>query len=442
MSERDILKIDVVERYMQGIVTAKEAAGELAVSERQMRRYVSASRMKGARGLLHGNRGKPCPWRISEDVRGRILSLMVDEYAEYNTSHIRDELEEEHGITLSYSSVWRLRRELGQSSPKKHRVKQHRARRNPAPREGQLVQVDGSKHIWLKEHGLSFVLIAFLDDATGKILGAVFREAEDAMGYLEVLDQVCHRYGIPQALYTDRHTIFQSPQKPTALQKARHEEPLTQVGTALARLGIRHITAQSPQAKGRVERLFGTLQDRLLNALRHQGVTTMAEANQFLKHFIPKHNRRFGREAANPEPAFSRWPEGLSAEHVFAAHYTRTVGNDNTVSLGGVKLPIPPGDRRRTYARATVDLYMHYKGTLTLEYQGECLVRYRHDPTIPIRLDHFVPAEPIAYAPTPELDPADLKECETIRRQPIKPDEFHPWRHMPLDVSRPRDPMG
>jgi len=436
MTERDIVRMNVVGRYLDKKVTAPEAAEELTVSERQFRRYVSAYRMKGAIGLLHGNRGKPSPRRIPDSVRKHVGELMLDQYREYNTSHIRDVLEEEHDINHSYSWVWRLRSELKQATPKKHRVKTHRTRRAPAEREGHLVQVDGSTHAWLKEQGLSFTLIAFLDDATGKILGAVFREAEDAVGYIQVLHHVCDTYGVPQALYADRHTIFQSPKKLTVLEKARHQEPLTQVGQVLASLGIRRIAAQSPQAKGRVERLFGTLQDRLVNELRHHGVTTMADANVFLTDFIRRYNAHFQRPAADPTAAFSTWPEGLSPQHVFACHYTRVVGNDNTVSFGGLKLPIPPGERRRTYARAKVDLYLHYQGTLTIEYQDRRLVRYQHDPAVPVRLDHFVPAEPIVYSSTPAPEPPETPNRDPEIRSVTRPDAFHPWRRTPLNPDR------
>lgn len=437
MTERDVLRIDVVNRYLDKKVNAIEAAGELLISERQFRRYVSACRMKGAMGMLHGNRGRPSPRRIPDSVRERVKALILGEYSQYNTSHIKDALKEEHDIDCSYSWVWRLRCELEQPTPRKHHAMTHRVRRTPAAREGQLVQVDGSTHVWLKEQGLSFTLIAFLDDATGKILGALFREAEDAVGYIQVLHQVCSLYGVPQALYADRHTIFQSPKKLTALQQARHEQPPTQLGAVLESLGIRRIAAQSPQAKGRVERLFGTLQDRLVKELDHHGVTNMDGANAYLSGFIRRYNARFQRTAVEPTPAYSAWPTGLSPQHVFAARYTRVVGNDNTVSFGGLKLPIPANNRRRTYARAKVDLFLHYTGMLTIEYQGERLVQYQHDHAVPVRLDHFVPAKPIVFAHTPTPEPVEIPAPVKPPRSVTKPDEFHPWRHMPLNLDRP-----
>ena len=157
----------------------------------------------------------------------------------------------------------------------------------------------------------------------------------------------------------------------------------------------------------------------------------MADANAFLAGFIRRYNARFQHPAADPTLAFSAWPAGLSPEHVFACHYTRLVANDNTVSFGGLKLPIPPGELRRTYARAEVDLVLHYSGTLTIEYQGRRLVRYQHDPSVPVRLDHFVPAEPIVYSPTPAPEPVETPNPQGGTRTVTKPAAFHPWRRMP-----------
>ena len=162
----------------------------------------------------------------------------------------------------------------------------------------------------------------------------------------------------------------------------------------------------------------------------------MTDANAFLPAFIRKFNARFQHDAADPTPAFSAWPVGLSPQHAFACHYTRVVGNDNTVSFGSLKLPVPPNQRRRTYARAKVDLYLHYTGALTIEYQGRRLVKYRHDPSVPVRLDHFVPATPIVYSPTTAPEPAEVHQTEPVVRPVTKPGEFHPWRRMPLNYDR------
>lgn len=438
MSQKDLLRISVIGRVIAGTTSAKEAAIAQGVSLRQIRRQIRTFREKGAEGLIHGNRGCASLRRTPETVRSQVHKLMQGGYADYNSSHIRDELIREHNICLSYATVARLRAELDQPSPRKHRGRQHRQRRERAEREGQLVQVDGSDHNWLEGRGPRLTLIAFVDDATGKLLGGIFRDEEDAMGYMQVLDAVCQAYGLPQTLYSDRHTIFQSPKKVTLEQKLSGEQPLSQFGRTLHLLGIARIAAQSPQAKGRVERVFGTLQDRLVKELRSHGACSLEDANRVLAAYIPLYNQRFGRVPANPEAAFSPWPVGLSPEHVFACHYRRTVANDNTIAFGGVKLPIPPRSPRRHYVHARVEVYLHYTGSLSVEYEGIQIARFDHDPSRPIRLGHFVPAEPIVYAPTltPEREP--ISEPAPKARQVVKPAADHPWRRSSISTSSPR----
>jgi transposase len=254
MSKQDLMRIDVISRVVAGQTGAKQAAEIQGVCLRQVRRQIRTFQEKGAEGLIHGNRGRSSSRRIPGAVRQQVRTLMIGEYLDYNTSHLRDELASEHGIQLSYASVYRLRAELGLRSPQRHKVPQHRRRRERAARMGQLVQVDGSDHDWLEGRGPQLSLIAFVDDATGQILGATFREQEDTMGYLLVLDGVCRHWGRPQALYSDQHTIFQSPKEATLEQRLQGEQPLSQSplrvrqgrGRVLAQLGIAHISARSP----------------------------------------------------------------------------------------------------------------------------------------------------------------------------------------------------
>lgn len=164
----------------------------------------------------------------------------------------------------------------------------------------------------------------------------------------------------------------------------------------------------------------------------------MEEANRVLARYIPKYNQRFGREPTLSETAFSPWPRELSPRRVFACHYRRTVSNDNTISFGGLRLPIPPGPDRRHHVRAKVDVYLHYTGTLTVEHQGAQLARFRHDPNQPVRVGHFVPALPIQYEPTvtPQREP--LPEPAPKSRTPVKPAANHPWRRIPISTPNPR----
>ena len=190
-----------------------------------------------------------------------------------------------------------------------------------------------------------------IDDANSEVAGVCFREEEDAAGYFLVLKQVCLSQGLPQALYADQHTIFQSPSQPTVEQELSGELPRTQLGRLVDELGIQLIAARSPQAKGRIERLWGTLQDRLVKELRQAGACDVESANQVLSAYLPKFNARFQVEAAEPGSAYIPWPQDREPSQYFCFKYTRTVTNDNTISFNKHRLQIPPGPQRRSYAK-------------------------------------------------------------------------------------------
>ncbi len=236
---------------------------------------------------------------------------------------------------------------------------------------GMMLQADGSDHDWLEGRGPRLTLIAYLDDATGEVVGAEFREEEDAVGYMQVLKDISQTYGLPLSVYADRHKIFQAEQKATLEQQLDGEKPRSQFGRALDELSIQLIAAHSPQAKGRVERLFGTLQDRLVKALRKANACTLAEANRVLRDFLPRFNQRFTHEAAQPGSAYRPWPADLRPSAVFCFKYTRVVRNDNTIAFDRHRLPIPPGPRRCSYARARVEVRQHLDGWLTVHYHDE-----------------------------------------------------------------------
>jgi len=430
VTDKDWLRIDLVQEAASGKLTASQAAQGLGVSVRQARRLIATLRKEGAEGLLHGNRGKVSSARLSDDIREEAMRLLRTEYADYNTAHARDELERLHGMSVSYATLWRWRRSAGLMSPRRHRTTGHRVRRQPAAQEGLLLQADASSHAWLEERGPRLALIACIDDATNKVVGATFRDEEDAVGYLMVLQGVCTSLGIPHHLYTDRHTLFGAPAEATLAQKLRGERPQGQVQRVLESLGIVRIAAHSPQAKGRVERLFGTLQDRLVKELRRAQACTCADANRVLADYLPYYNECFAHPAEQPSAAYRPWPLGLPPERVFCLRYERTVGNDNTISFGGLHLPIPPGSRRRHYARAKVTLLMQLDGQLDVYYQEERIASYTHAPDVPVRVEHFTPATPLVYAPS-ELQPAAPPQ-EPGPQEAHTPSAEHPWRRMPI----------
>ena len=223
-----------------------------------------------------------------------MVELVTEKYPDYNNQHVQEILAERHEIGLSVSTIRRIRLAAGIGSPRQRRAPRHRRKRERYPMEGMLLQCDGSSHDWLDGRGPQLTLVAYIDDATNEVPGAVFREQEDAAGYMLALAQVAAVKGLPVAIYADRHTIFQAPKKATLEQELAGKMPVSQFERALQQLGVRLIPAYSPQAKGRVERLFGTLQDRLVKALREANACTLEEANAVLAVFLVDYNQKFG----------------------------------------------------------------------------------------------------------------------------------------------------
>jgi transposase len=356
-----------------GDLTGADAAAALGLSLRQVRRILAAYRKEGAAALAHGNRGRTPVHALAPALGRRVVEMAGTRYAGVNDTHLAEVLAEEEGIVLSRSTVRRLRIAAGLERPRRRRSPAHRRRRERKPQAGMLLQLDASPHAWLEDRGPRLDLVAAIDDATGTVPAAVFRAQEDAAGYLTVLHQVVGTVGVPEAVYHDRHSIFVKP----AQERERLEEQLagarepTQVGWALRELGIVSIVAHSPQAKGRVERLFGTLQDRLVSELRLAGATTLAEANTVLATYLPRFNARFAVSAVVLEPAYRALPAQTDPWQVCCLRYVRTVGRDDTVRLGEHRLQLLPPRGHGTYARCRVEIREHLDGSLSVWHQDQ-----------------------------------------------------------------------
>jgi len=431
METKVTLTMNEVKRlhYLQKIVdrqmTASQAAELLGLSLRHVRRLVAKYRQEGAPGIAHGNRGRAPSNQIKEEVRSKILELAENQYRDYNDCHFTEELAEKHGVQLSRSSVRRIRRQANLKSPRKRRAPRHRSRRERRTQAGMLLQADGSRHDWLEGRGPWLSLIAYIDDATNEVSGAVFREEEDAAGYFLGLQQICLQTGIPGAIYADQHTIFQSPTKATLEQELAGEQPRSQFGRLLAELGVELIAARSPQAKGRIERLWGTFQDRLVKALREAGASTLEEANQVLGSFLPRYNQRFQVKPAQEGTAYVPWPKEYRAKDYFCFKHTRTVANDNTIPFDGHRLQIPPGPKRRSYAKTKVEVQQHLDGRLEIHYQGKRLVTFQPADGLPVRVKRFTP-RPAEEASIQQFLPEPVAKPQ--ERKPFKPAADHPWR--------------
>lgn len=271
-----------------------------------------------------------------------------------------------------------------------------------------------------------------IDDATGRVPGGTFRAQEDAVGYFTTFAQTAGRHGLPGAVYSDRHGIFivEQNRAPTLAEQLTGKRSLTQVGRALDEAGIAWIGARSAPAKGRVERLWGTLQDRLVAELRLEGVTTIEAANAFLPGFLDRHNERFAVPAADPQPAWRPWPDGLTAEAVFCFHYSRRVGRDNTVSWPGGDLALPRRSDGRSWAGRTVIVQERLDGSLWVSHDGLC-VPVRPAPADAGQLrarklapfDRDLPAE-LAGLIEADKSPGREQPGGTVHR----PSPDHPWR--------------
>ena len=356
VSQKDVHRMHVVRLTIEGRETVGRAAKVLGISVRQMKRLRHKMKERGVEGLLHGNRGRAA-WNktVLEKIK-QVLQLARGRYRGLNDTHLTEKLKEKEKIRLSRSTLQRILRRAGIAAVRKRGVKRHYKRRERKAQEGALLLWDGSPHHWFGKEQGQWNLTAVIDDATGALLHGVFTLEEDAQSYLICLRQILLEKGIPLALYMDRHGIFRRNDDHWSLQEQlAGEQTPTQVGQALRELGIEPIFALSPQAKGRVERLFNTLQDRLVQELRLAGISTAQQASSFLNGpFKADFNARFAKPATESQPAWRPLPKAMDVDRICSFSYPATVGNDNAVRLGGIILDIPPGPRHRGYAKARV----------------------------------------------------------------------------------------
>jgi len=367
LTQKELQRVAVISRCIQGTLTCARAAELLALSPRHVKRLKARYRQGSAAALAHVSRGRPSPRRLPDPLRQRILALARTRYAGFNDHHLHEKLCEIEGFSLGRETLRRLLRSAGLGSPRKRRAPTHRLRRLARAREGEMLLLDASLHRWLEQRGPELTLLALLDDATRKVLAAEFFPSEDAHGYFRLLRRVLRHHGIPLSLYGDRHSVFVRNDDHWSLEEqlAGKRQP-TQFGRALAQLGITYIAARSPQAKGRIERLWGTFQDRLTSELRLGGAGNLASANQVLHRFIADYNRRFARAPRETPSAWRPAPQNL--DRICCLVHERSVGNDNVVQWDGRRFQIPPQPQRFTFAGAKVQIYESLEGKVSIYY--------------------------------------------------------------------------
>jgi hypothetical protein len=318
-------------------------------------------------------------------------------------------LDENEGLRAGRSTVYTLLRNAGIVKLGKKGKQTRRKRRERCSAEGMMVQIDGSIHDWLEGRGPRMSLMGAVDDATGKLVYGVFRPTEDQAGYMMMLRSIATNWGLPEIVYHDRHTILRSPKEATVDDELAGKVPESQFQRVMRELGIESIAAGSPQAKGRVERVWGTLQDRLCKEMRLAGVCTIDQANAFLQEFIPRYNQRFGREPANPENAWVQLEPGMDIPYYFSTSETRTVKADNTISWQNKTLQILPSATHRCLEGKAINVHVTPESDT---YLYDAKTRLKHKP-IPLRQPlkrNVTLQEPrpdkAAIQPSPPPDPA------------------------------------
>lgn len=413
MSQKELDRHGVVRQVVNKQILQEDAARQLGLSIRQVKRLARRYREEGAAGLISGHRGKRPNNAIAEGVRRAVMDIVRERYADFGPTLACEKLIERHGFSLSVETLrqWMIAEGLWQPKQRKRAsIHQRRPRR---PCLGELVQIDGSPHDWFEDRGPRCTLIVFIDDATGRLMALRFAPAETTQAYLETLDQYLQQHGRPVALYSDKHSIFR-------VNHPQHEGELTQFSRAIKTLDIMPIHANSPQAKGRVERANQTLQDRLVKELRLQDISDIEAANAFLPAFIADYNRRFAVEPINPSNAHRPLVHSSTElALILCLHHTRILSKNLTFQFKNREYQLQGQGNGHRLRKAAVTVCEAFDGNATVLHEGR-----------PLPYQLLAEGEP----PIPLDDEKSLHHTvdQAKRKQALKPAykpaPDHPWR--------------
>jgi transposase len=421
MSRRERHRLEVFCRVRRGEITLVKASEFLGLSYRQAKRCCGRYREEGAKGLIHRLRGQPSNRQRNARQKQRILSLYERKYADYGPTLAAECMAEDDRVSVPVETLrqWLLSAGLWR---KKRRHRPYRQRRVRKEYFGELVQMDGSHHDWFEGRRGWAVLMVLIDDATSEVF-AWFSEGETTIAAMEALSGYVERYGLPRALYVDRDSIYRCDRESTLAENLAGKEPTTQFGRAMEELDVEVIMAHSPQAKGRVERVNGTLQDRLVKALRREKISDLKGANRFLQEkFLAAFNRRFVRKAAQPSNLHRRVPRELDLGRVLSIRETRVVQNDWTVRFENRWFQLAEIHQKLALAGRSVTMCRRLEGPLELLYGGREL-SYRE-------------------LPAPPQSRQDEAVAEIRSSQGQRPAAEHPWRRGLPGVHRRRARVG
>ena len=406
MSQKERNRIPVMKSISKGEIKLVEAAKVLKRSYRQTRRIWRRYLAQGDAGLVHRTRGRPGPRRKAQSFRDKVLAHVRDRYPDFGPTLAAEYLAKEHGLKVDHETLRRWLNAEGLRKPK-HRRQTHRERRERRPCLGQMVQLDGSHHDWFEGRGQWCCLMVMVDDATNRTF-ARFSPKETTRACYDLLEQWAEQYGLPRSIYADRHSIYLTQRDPTVAEQLAGKEPKTQFGRAMEQLGVGLIAAQSPQAKGRVERMNGTLQDRLVKAMRLDGISDIEQANDYLaKTFLPEFNRQFMRVAAQSADVHLAKPKELN--EVLSWEEPRIVQRDWTVKWKNKQYQLDRRHESLSLVDKTITVRLLRDESLQMLYQGKKL-KWKE-----------------LSAEAPRVRAAE-KKPEPKKRQ--VPAANHPWRRM------------
>ncbi|MEO7862321.1 MAG: ISNCY family transposase [Nitrospirales bacterium] len=400
MSVKELRRVHVIRQTMEKQLTQVQAGVVLGLTTRHIRRLIERVVQAGDQGLAHRGRGKPSNRRIPDKVKAMMLKLYEQQYGDFGPTLAAEKLAERHGVAVNAETLrgWLLAKGVTHFQRRK---RPHRAWRERKTLVGELVQLDGSHHDWFEGRGPRCVLMAYIDDASSRVF-ARFYEYEGTIPAMDSFTRYVTRYGIPLAVYADKHTTYQSPAPPTVDEQLVGVKPTSQFGRALDELGVELIPAHSPQAKGRVERLFKTFQDRVIKEMRLADVSTLDAANQFLRGYLPIYNQRFAVPPAQATDLHRPKRAGGDLNRILCIKTTRCLRRDWTVAHHGQLYQV------RTNVRAThVMVEERVDGTMRITHHGRPLDY------------HAIPARPERVAEPPKAQ---------VTRRPVKPTSAHPWR--------------
>lgn len=400
-SGEELRRVHVMRQVLGEQITQVKAGALLGLTARHVRRLLQRVRQEGERGLVHRGRGKPSNRRMPEKLKAKVLLLYDTQYGDFGPTLAAEKLAERHGLVVSAETLrgWLLAKGVTHF---RRRKRPHRAWRARKAHVGELVQLDGSHHDGLEGRGPACVLMAYIDDASSRV-SARFYQYEGTGPAMDSFQRYVQRYGLPLALYADTHTTYQSPAEPTVEEQLAGAEPQSQFGRALKELGVALIAAHSPQAKGRVARLFRTFQDRLSKELRLAGSATLEDANRFLEAYLPRYNRRVAVSPAQAADLHRPKPTAQALARSVCIKTTRCLRKDFTIAHEGRRYQV------HDHLRAThVVVEVHGDGPMRLTHQGR-----------PLSF-HAISARPSAPA----------VETKVVQRppRPVVPKLDHPWR--------------